>query len=85
MLKQFNIATDQMDVDAFQQRMERTVGKINSNAIAQLKSAWIGAGYNINLLSTRIKELYNCGINDLSEIQVDDLLAKIKGKRSESA
>lgn len=85
MLKQFNIATDQMDVDAFQQRMERSVGRITSNAIAQLKSAWIGAGYNINQLGPRIKQLYNCAINDLTEQQVDELLVKIKEKRSEPA
>lgn len=85
MLKQFNIATDQMDVDAFQQRMERTVGKITSNGIAQLKSEWIGAGFNIKQLAPRIKELYGCSINDLSEEQVEELLAKIKAKRSESA
>ncbi|WP_028609202.1 ERF family protein [Paenibacillus harenae] len=85
MLKQFNIATDQMDVDAFQQRMEKSVGRITSNAISQLKSAWIGAGYNINQLAPRIKQLYNCSINELSEPQVDELLAKIKEKRSEPA
>lgn len=85
MLKQFNIATDQMDVDAFQQRMEKSVGRITSNAISQLKSAWIGAGYNIQKLAPRIKDMFNCSINDLTEQQVDELLAKIKEKRSEPA
>ncbi|ANY67285.1 hypothetical protein BBD42_12985 [Paenibacillus sp. BIHB 4019] len=85
MLKQFNIPTDQMDVDAFQQRMEKSVGRITSNAIAQLKSAWVGAGYKINQLAPRIKQLYDCSINDLNEQQVDELLAKIKEKRSEPA
>lgn len=85
MLKQFNIATDQMDVDAFQQRMEKHVGRITSNAIAQLKSEWLAAGYKANALAPRIQDLYKCGISDLSESQVDELLSKIRTKRSESA
>ena len=85
MLKQFNIATDQMDVDAFQQRMEKTVGRITSNAIAQLKSEWIGAGFKLPQLTQRIKEMFKCSINELTEQQVDELLTKIREKRSESA
>lgn len=85
LLKEFNIATDQMDVDSFQNRIEETSGRITSNAIAKLKSEWIGAGFKINLLSQRVKELYNCGISELSEEQADELLVKIKEKKGKSA
>jgi len=80
MLKQFNIPTDQMDVDAHQQRMERTVGKITSNAIAQLKSEWVKAGYKINTLSAQVKKMYECQISDLTEQQVDDLIRRLRDK-----
>lgn len=81
-LKQFNIATDHMDVDAFQDRMERTAVKVTSNAIAQLKTEWIGAGYKINLLASRVKEQYGCGVSELSEEQADELIAKIREKKA---
>lgn len=81
-LKEFNIATDQMDVDAFQDKMERTVGKVTSNAIAQLKTEWIGAGGKPNQLAARVKDLYQCSVSDLSEEQADELIAKIREKKA---
>ncbi|OXM84002.1 ERF family protein [Paenibacillus rigui] len=85
LLKEFNIATDQMDVDAFQDKMEKTVGRITSNAIAQLKSEWIGKGYKANALGARVKELYSCGVSDLSEDQANELLEKIRSHKGQSA
>lgn len=84
LLKQFNIATDQMDVDAFQGKLEKSSGR-KSNAIAQLKSAWIGAGFAANLLVPQVKKKFGCGISDLTEAQVDELLADIRAKGSEPA
>lgn len=87
LLKEFNIATDQMDVDAFQDKMEKTSasGRITSNAIAQLKSEWIGAGYKANELGARVKALFSCGVSELSEDQANDLLSKIRAKKEQPA
>lgn len=86
LLKEFNIATDQMDVDSFQDRMEKTsTGRITSNAIAQLKSEWIGNGYKANALGARVKELYKCGVSDLSEDQANELLEKIRSHKGQTA
>lgn len=81
LLKEFNIATDQMDVDAFQERIERSTVQILSNTIAALKSEWLNAGYKANALTQRVKELYGCGLTDLSEDQAEELLKKIREKK----
>lgn len=84
LLKQFNIATDQMDVDAFQGKLEKSSGR-KLNAIAQLKSEWLAAGIQANLLSPQVKKKFGCGISELTEVQVDELIAEIRAKRSEPA
>jgi len=86
LLKEFNIATDQMDVDAFQDKVERTTGKVlASNTIALLKSEWIGAGYQANKLNQRVKELYQCNVTELTEEQAAELLGKIKEKKGKAS
>ncbi|CAH1205802.1 hypothetical protein PAECIP111893_02423 [Paenibacillus plantiphilus] len=84
LIKQFNIPTDELDADAFQGKLDKSSGR-KSNAIAQLKSAWIGAGFAANLLIPQIKKKFGCGISDLNEAQVDELIADIRAKGSEPA
>lgn len=88
MLKQFNIPTDQMDVDAFQERMQRTTAVLNnlaSNLIAQIKSEWLGAGFKANDLNAQVTKLYGCKLAELSEEQGNDFIDKIRAKKGGKA
>lgn len=84
LIKQFNIPTDELDADAFQGKLEKSSGR-KSNAVAQLKSEWIGSGFAANLLAPQVKKKFGCGISELTEAQVDELIADIRAKRSEPA
>lgn len=87
-LKEFNIATDQMDVDAFQERTERMTAVLNnlsSNLIAQIKSEWMGAGYKANDLNAQVTKLYQCKLAELTEEQGKDFIEKIQAKKGGKA
>lgn len=85
-LKEFNIATDQMDVDAFQERVDKSAGKLlPPNMIASLKTEWVIAGYPVNKLNQRVQELYNCNLTELTDEQAQELVGKIKEKKGGKA
>lgn len=83
LLKEFNIATDQMDVDAFQDKIERTSAQqITSNAVAQLKTEWVHAGHKLPVLTERVKAKYGCALNELNEDQADELIKVIRESKA---
>lgn len=87
-LKQFNIATDQMDVDAFQERVEQTAIRTNalaSNMIAQIKSEWQGGGGKMNALNPWVQQNYQCRLVELTEEQGNEIIEKIRSKKGGKA
>lgn len=87
-LKEFNIATDQMDPDIFQERVETTTARaamLSSNLIAQIKSEWQGCGGKINALNPWVQQQYQCRLVDLSEVQANEILEKIRNKKGGKA
>lgn len=88
MLKQFSIATDQMDVDVFQNKMDENSKKLeslNSKSISEIKTEWLKQGYKANHLNEQVKKLYKCKLIELSEEQADDFLTKLREAEGRSA
>lgn len=86
--KEFNIPTDQMDPDVFQERIETTVTRANtlaSNMIAQIKSEWQGAGGKINELNPWVQKNYQRRLVELSEEQGNEIIEKIRAKKGGKA
>lgn len=86
--KEFNIPTDQMDPDVFQERIETTVTRANtlaSNMIAQIKSEWQGAGGKINELNPWVQKNYQRRLVELSEEQGNEIIEKIRSKKGGKA
>jgi hypothetical protein len=86
-LKEFNIPTDQMDADFFQEKVETTSARANmlaSNLIAQIKSEWQGGGGKINALNPWVQQHYQCRLVELSEEQGNEIIAKIRSKKEKA-
>jgi hypothetical protein len=88
LLKEFNIATDQMDPDNFQERVENTTGRnamLATNMIAQIKSEWQGAGGKINALNPWVEKNYGKRLIELTEDQATEIIGKIRAGKGGKA
>ena len=83
LLKQFNIATDKDDPDAFQQRMEEQAQarSVPTKLIGEIKTEWAKKGYNMKQLDAQCEKLYGPKLSGLTEEQAQDFLDKLTGKK----
>lgn len=88
LLKQFNIPTDKMDADAYQEKVDSNKARSNtlaSNLIAQIKSEWQGGGGKLNALSPWVLQYYQCKLTELNEEQANEIIEKIRARKGGKA
>lgn len=86
LLKQFNIATDKDDPDAFQQKSEQyNKPAIPAKLIGEIKAEWLKKGLKANALDVQTQKLYNCKLTGLSEDQAQEFLSKLQDSEGQSA
>ncbi|WP_127532770.1 ERF family protein [Paenibacillus kobensis] len=86
LLKQFNIATDKDDPDAFQQKQDRQQETADKKRLLKLTSeiqtTWVTRGFKQQALNLQIQKLYEgANLNQLTEEQANDFLARLKGDK----
>lgn len=85
LLKQFNIATDKDDPDAFQAKMEDqaqvAARKVPSKLIGEIKTEWMKKGLKANALDVQTEKLYGVKLMGLTEEQAQDFHDLLTGKK----
>lgn len=82
LLKQFNIATDKDDPDAFQAKMEEQARPpVPVKLIGEIKTEWMKKGYQLKSLDAQSEKLYGVKLTGLTEEQAKDFLDKLTGKK----
>jgi hypothetical protein len=82
LLKQFNIATDKDDPDAFQAKMEEQARPpVPVKLIGEIKTEWTKKGYQLKSLDAQSEKLYGVKLTGLTEEQARDFLDKLTGKK----
>lgn len=79
MLKFFNIATDKDDPDAFQEKHD-LVQMINQHQVDEIKSLWIGLGYQETKLNEQTAKLYKKPLMRLTEKMAQEFIENLKSK-----
>lgn len=81
LLKQFNIATDKDDPDAFQAKLEEKARSVPAKLIGEIKTEWMRKGLKPNAIDAQAEKLYGCKLTGLTEEQAQDFLDKLTGKK----
>ena len=81
MLKQFNIATDKDDPDAFQAKMEEKARAVPTRIISEIKTEWSKRGFKLNQLDAQAEKLFGCKLSGLTEEQAQSFLDRLTGKQ----
>jgi hypothetical protein len=82
LLKQFNIATDKDDPDAFQAKMEEAARpQVPAKLIGLIKTEWMSKGYKPNQLDAQCEKLYGVRLSGMTEEQAQDFYDKLTGKK----
>ncbi len=82
LLKQFNIATDKDDPDAFQQKHD-LVEMISSEQVGKIKALWLSLGFKEDGLNKQSAKLYKKLLTQLTEEQADDFIKKLEAMKAE--
>lgn len=80
-LKQFNIATDKDDPDAFQAKLEEKARSVPAKLIGEIKTEWMKKGLKPNAIDAQAEKLYGCKLTGLTEEQAQDFYDKLTGKK----
>lgn len=79
-LKQFNIATDKDDPDAFQQKHEQ-IEYITATQVGQIKLLWGQLGQDIKKIDAQSMKLFGRKLTELSTEQADEFYKKLESTK----